>query len=102
MESQKDIEIIDLDDDDDDECTSRVLHGKKAGFGITVKKEYPSSSVEIQQKNSFSKQSFEMIKRKFSYSNSDTSASSDASASTFNLDDLPFSPAQFQAKRRKT
>ncbi|CAK8538908.1 unnamed protein product [Lathyrus sativus] len=94
---EKKIEIINLDDDDDDDqCMYRGVHEKKAISGIAMKFEdpTPSSSVAWQHANPL-----DMVKRKISFSDSESSSSSSDDSSF--LDNPAIRSAASPAKKRK-
>lgn len=84
LKLENEIEIINH-DNDDDQSMSRGVHENKACFGITAESENPSSSVALatQQESKFAN-AVDTVKRKFSFSNRETSTST-----SFD-DSLPF------------
>ncbi|XP_057441027.1 uncharacterized protein LOC130733009 [Lotus japonicus] len=90
------INLVDSDDDDDDGCTSKRLHGKKPLSGITIKNEPQSLPGEVHQKKSTLASG--LLKRKMFFSDSSSSPSS--SEDKFDVDSLPISSVL--KKRSKT
>ena len=78
----------DEDDDDEDWCMSQGVHENKAISGLVVKNEdpSPSSSLVVQQKTKFAN-AVDTVKRKFSFSNGETSTSSSSSSDDSSLFD---------------
>ncbi|XP_058742854.1 uncharacterized protein LOC131615714 isoform X2 [Vicia villosa] len=106
MQLEKNIEIINLvddDDDDDDKCMSmsRGVHEKKVVFGNAMKIEdpTPSSTVAWQQQIKPANP-LDMLKRKISFSDSESSSSTSSFDPSF-LDNLAISSAVSHAKKRK-
>ncbi|KAL5101194.1 hypothetical protein RYX36_005521 [Vicia faba] len=99
----KNIEIINLDDDDDDDdqCMPQGVHEKKAVSGNAMKIEdpTPSSTVAWQQQIKPANP-LDLIKRKISFSDSESSSSASSLDASF-LDNLAISSAVSHAKKRK-
>jgi len=103
----KNIEIIYPDDDDDDDddddggSMSGGVNEKKAVFGIAVKNEVPSSSVATQQKSKFPN-AVDTLKRKFSWSDIETSSATSSSSDDWSfLDDPPIRSVVSLERRKK-
>jgi len=66
LKMEKDIAIIDIDDEHDDQCTSRGVPEKKATSGSSVENEHPPSSslIAVQQKSKFAN-AIDTVKSKY-------------------------------------
>jgi len=99
---KKDIEIMHLDDDNDDDewCMSQGVHEMNAIYGIAVENEdpTPSSSLAFQLGTKFAN-AVNTVKRKFYFSDSETSNSS--SDDSLFLDNLTRRSEVSLAKKKK-
>ena len=98
------ISLFVSDDEDVEQCVSREVHEKKAISGIAMKNGTPTpcSSIAGQQMAKF-KNEIDMVKRKFSLTNSESSTSSSSSSSVdlSCLDNLTIRSIASQAKKKK-
>jgi len=95
------ISLFVSDDQDVEQCVSREVHEKKAISGDAMKNDHPTpcSSIAVQQIAKFENE-VDMVKRKFSLTNSESSTSS-SSVDLSCLDNLTIRSMTSQAKKKK-